>query len=165
MFSIGDTVFYGAHGVCIVEDIQEQTFSGNTKSYYILRSHHDKTLKLFHPVNSDDSKLTPIASKEKAELLLETFKNPSDEWNDRAIDRVNNYQKILETNNDFKIAQMLNTILRKKYELEQEGKKLASQDQQILKQVTPIFNKELSVSLKVTVEEVAEKIDELILKN
>lgn len=165
MFSIGDTVFYGSHGVCIVEDIQEQTFSGNTKTYYILRSFHDKTLKLFHPVNSDDSKLTPIASKEKAELILDTFKNSPDEWNDRAIERANNNQKVLETNNDFKIAQMLNTIMRKKSQLELEGKKLASQEQQILKQVTPIFQKELSISLEIPIEEVADRIEKLIQKN
>ncbi len=35
---------------------------------------------------------------------------------------------------------------------------------QILKQVTPILHKELSVSLEITVEEVAEKIDEIITK-
>lgn len=165
MFSIGDTVFYGAHGVCIVEDIQEQTFSEKTKSYYVLRSFHDKTLRLFHPVNSEDSKITPIATKEKAGLLLDTFKNPPDEWNDRAIERTNNYHKILESNNDFMIAQMVNTILRKKIELELEGKKLASQDMQIVKQVTPILHKELSVSLEITVEEVADKIEEIIREN
>ena len=93
MFSIGETVFYGAHGVCIVEDIQEQTFSGKTKSYYILRSFHDKSLKLFHPVDTDESKLTPIASKEKAQMILDTFKSPPDDWNDRAIDRANNHHK------------------------------------------------------------------------
>ncbi|SOC40679.1 CarD family transcriptional regulator [Ureibacillus acetophenoni] len=165
MFSIGDTVFYGAHGVCIVEDIQDQNFFGNTKAYYILRSFHDTTLKLFHPVKSEDSKLTPIASKEKAELLLDTFKNPPDEWNDRATERTNNYHKIIESNNHFMIAQMVNTILRKKNELDQEGKKLASQELQILKQVTPILHKELSVSLEITVEDVANRIEEIIVKH
>ncbi len=126
MFSIGDTVFYGSHGVCVIEDIEEQTFSGNTKSYYILRSFHDKTLKLFHPVDAAESKLTPIPSKEKGTLILDTFKNPPDEWNDRVNERGQNYQKILESNNHLLIAQMMNTILRKKQELELENKKLAS---------------------------------------
>ena len=165
MFSIGETVFYGAHGVCIVEDIQDQTFSGKTKSYYILRSYHDKSLKLFHPVDADDSKLTPIASKEKAKLILDTFKNPPDEWSERVIDRAHNYQKTLGSKNDFLIAQMMNTIIRKKNELELEGKKLASQDMQMLKQITPIMHKELSVSLEIPVEEIADKIEEIIREN
>ena len=63
------------------------------------------------------------------------------------------------------IAQMINTILRKKNELELEDKKLASQEMQILKQVTPLLHKELSVSLEITVEEVADKIEEIIRKN
>lgn len=165
MFSIGDTVFYGAHGVCVIEDIEDQTFSGNTKSYYILRSFHDKTLKLFHPVEAVESKLTPIPTKEKGTLILETFKNPPDEWNERVTERSQTYQRILDSENHLRIAQMMNTILRKKQVLEQENKKLANQDMQILKQVAPILYKELSVSLNITVEEVEEKIEEIIRTN
>lgn len=165
MFSIGDTVFYGAHGVCVIDDIEEQSFSGKTKSYYILRSYHDLTLKLFHPVDAVESKLTAIPSKDKANLILESFNNPPDEWTERVNERSQIYQRILESENHLRIAQMMNTILRKKRELELVNKKLANQDLQILKQVSPILYKELSVSLDIPVEEVEKKVEEIIKKN
>ena len=72
MYTIGETVFYGAHGVCIIEDIQEQAFGGVEKVYYVLRSHHNPSLKLFYPVESENAKLMPIASKQKAEPVSYT---------------------------------------------------------------------------------------------
>ena len=36
MFSINDTVLYGANGVCRITDICQKEFSGVIKDYYIL---------------------------------------------------------------------------------------------------------------------------------
>ncbi len=162
MFTVGDKVFYNAHGVCIIEDIQEKTFWGKKKPYYILRSYHNAALKLYYPVETIQSQLTPIASKKNAEMILEQFKSPPDPWNERMQDRHQNYHKILKTNNHIQIAKMTNTILRKKLELENQDKKLPSGDHQILNQVLPILYKELAVSFDVTVEEVTEIVDQLV---
>ena len=37
MKTVGKLVVYGANGVCRIEDIREESFSGETRSYYILR--------------------------------------------------------------------------------------------------------------------------------
>ncbi len=165
MFSVGDKVFYNAHGVCVIEDIQEQTFWGRKKHYYILRSYHNTAIKLYYPVETVHSQLTPIASKKNAEMILETFKNPPDPWNERMQERHQNYHKILNTNNHIQITKMINTILRRQLELEQQEKKLPSGDRQFLNQVLPILYKELAVSLNVTVEEVNKIVEQLILDN
>ena len=165
MFSIGDKVFYGAHGVCIIQDIQELAFSGQQKQYYILHSYHDSSIKLYHPVEGKDSKLSPITSKEAAKGILETFKNPPDAWPDRMNERNQHYQKVVESKNHIQIAQMINTLLRKKFELEKEEKNLPPQDLQVLKQVTPLFSEELALSLNVTAEQLMEKVEEIILEN
>lgn len=114
MFTIGETVFYGAHGVCIIDDIQEQTFRGKTKQYYVLHSLHNPSLKLFYPVGKEQSKLMPVASQQKAESILSIFNNVPSEWIERPQERAQTYHRILESGNIGDIAQMLNTILRKK---------------------------------------------------
>jgi len=162
MYTIGETVFYSVHGVCIIEDIQDQTFSGTTKQYYVLRSHHDPSLRLFYQVEAENSKLSPVASKQKAELVLDTFGNPPSEWMERPQERAFLYQKVMESGNTIDIAQMVNTILRKKVELEADQKKLYLQDAQLLRQVSPILMEELAVSLGKTTDEVQKEIERLI---
>jgi len=165
MFSIGDKVFYGAHGVCIIDDIQELTFSGQRKNYYILHSYHDVSIKLYHPVEAKDSKLSPITTKEAAQVILETFKNPPDVWHSRMNERTQHYQKVIESKNHIQIAQMINTIIRKKLELEKEDKTLPSQDLQMLEQVTSLFSEELALSFNLTAKQVMDKVEKIILAN
>jgi len=60
---------------------------------------------------------------------------------------------------------MVNTMLRKKHELARVDKKLPSQDAQNLLKVSPILYAELALSLDMTSEQIAKKIQELILQN
>lgn len=162
MYQVGDNVFYGAHGVCMIQDIQELTFSQTPKLYYRLQSQLNKGLILYHPVETDNPKITPVASKQRAHLILELFKNPPNRWTLKVFERAKEHQKILESNNHFEIAQMMNTILRKQIELEREGKKLYAQDLQVLKQVAPILVEELALSLQMTTDEVNLKIEKFL---
>lgn len=61
MFSINDTVLYGANGVCRITDICQKEFSGVIKDYYILTPLSNETMTIFVPVNN---KLSPIELKE-----------------------------------------------------------------------------------------------------
>lgn len=164
MFSIGDNVYYGAHGICEIEDIQEQSFTGEKKRYYLLRSHND-SLKLYHPVETEHSKLTPILAKETAEKVLEVFKQAVGQWHERMTERRKEYQGALESADHVQIAQMVNTLMRKKMELEAIDKKLPSQDVQMLTQVAPVFYEGLAMSLGMNAEQVREQIKQTIKDN
>lgn len=165
MYSVGDRVFYGVHGVCIVQDIQEQSFLGQKKDYYVLSSIQNDSLQLYYPVHAKDSKLSSIISKVQSEQLLNVFKNAPDTWHDRATERHQLYQKILLSNEHAKVAQMINTIIRKKFELEQQDKKLPSQDAQTLAHVLSIFCEELAIGLEISSHEVSDKIEDIILEH
>ena len=52
MFSINDTVLYGANGVCRITDICQKEFSGVIKDYYILTPLSNETMTIFVPVNN-----------------------------------------------------------------------------------------------------------------
>ncbi|WLV25215.1 CarD family transcriptional regulator [Aciduricibacillus chroicocephali] len=164
MFSIGDTVFYEAHGVCTIVDIQEQTFSGTARDYYILAPIQNESLKLYHPVTQEKgtSKLTPVATKELAQQILSTFKNAPDPWSDRPSERNQHYRSVLKTQDDFQIAQVANTILRKENELKLENKKLHHQDAEILQRIMPNICNELAVGLSLSSEEIKKKIEQMV---
>lgn len=158
MFSIGDTVFYEEHGVCEIVDIKEQTFGGKTQNYYILESHQNDSLRLYHLVDSKHSKLAAIASKDIVTEILDTFKQPADEWSERAPERSKHYRAVIETNDPLQIAQMVNTILRKEIDLIAENKKLYSQEDQVLKRVFPNLCNEISFRLKISEKKVEKQI-------
>lgn len=165
MYSIGEKVFYGIHGVCIIEDIQEQSFMGPKAPYYTLRSYQNESLQLYHPVECENSKLSPIITAKTAEEILQVFTQPASEWNERPTFRNHKYQDALDSSDHFEIAQMVNTIIRRKYELAAIDKKLPSQDAQTLMKVSPILYEELALSLETTAERIAKWIEELIRQN
>ena len=165
MFSIGDTVFYGANGVCSIEDITERTFGGEMQPYYTLRSHHNSNVTLYYPVNAANSKLKKIMTKDKAKAVLQCFENAADPWNDKMTARNHSYQVAIKSGSHLEIAQMMNTLLRKKLELEAIEKKLPAQDTQVLQNVSAILYEELATTLKTTATAVSDQVDQIIQKN
>ena len=165
MFSIGDTVFYGANGVCSIEDITERTFGGEAQSYYTLRSHHNPSVTLYYPVNAVNTKLKEIMTEDKAKAVLQCFENSADPWNDKMTARNHSYQAIIKSQGHLEIAQMMNTLLRKKLELEAIDKKLPAQDTQILQNVSAILYEELATTLQTTATNISAKVDQIIQNN
>ena len=165
MFSIGDTVFYGANGVCSIEDITDQKFGSEVQPYYTLRSHHNSNVTLYYPVNAANSKLKKIMTKDKAKAVLQCFENAAAPWNDKMTARNHSYQVAMKSGDHLEIAQMMNTLLRKKLELEAIDKKLPAQDTQILQNVSAILYEELATTLKITATDVSDQVDRIIQKN
>ncbi len=165
MFSIGDTVFYSAQGICSIEEIKEQKFGKEAQLYYTLRSHHNPNLTLYHPVDTVDSKLKRLMTKEQAVLVLHCFKNVADSWDEKTNVRSHSYQATISSEDHLKIAQMANTLLRRRSELEEIDKKLPVQDAQVLQRVTTILYEELANALNTTAGDISDQIDKIIQKN
>lgn len=165
MFSIGDTVFYSAQGICSIEEIKEQKFGKESQLYYTLRSHHNPNLTLYHPVNTVDSKLKRLMTKEQAVSVLDCFKSMADPWDEKTNVRSHTYQATISSEDHLKIAQMANTLLRRRTELETIEKKLPVQDAQVLQRVTAILYEELATALDTTASDISEQIGEIIQKN
>lgn len=165
MYAIGDTAFYGANGLCTIKDIREEKFNGQNQLYYILESTIYPSLTLYHPVNSEKSKLQKMISVDIAKKIIEVFKNPSSEWNERNAARTQKYKAIVKSVDHLEIAQFLNTLFRRQNELATQGKKLSSQDAQMVQQISPILFDELSLSLKIPKEKVVEKVHAIIAQH
>lgn len=162
MYQIGDVTFYNSYGICKISGIEEREFNGLTQPYYILHSTHYPTLTLYHPVHSENSKLKKVLTEEEALNLLDCFSEPASEWEDRANTRAQKFKNILNSNDHHQTAQVMNTLYRKKIDLEAQNKKLSPQDLQILQRIAPILYEELSISLDLSKEKIMKKIDALV---
>ncbi len=67
MFQINDTVMYGIHGVCRIDDITTKEFMGTTKEYYVLKPVNDFTATLYVPMHNEKTvgKMRKILSKQE----------------------------------------------------------------------------------------------------
>ena len=77
MFSINDTVLYGANGVCRITDICQKEFSGVIKDYYILTPLSNETMTIFVPVNNKllTNRIKRILSEKMTGLLYYLLMN------------------------------------------------------------------------------------------
>jgi CarD family transcriptional regulator len=162
MYNIGDLVIYSAHGICEINDICDKTVSGISRSYYVLHPMDNKhQLTISIPVNNDKVAILDLIQKEESQEILESFKYPGVEWIDKPNIRLQIYSEILNTGERKEIAKVINTLMRKKIDVELQDKKINEQDRKLLINAQNILFKELAISLDTSYE----KINEMIISN
>jgi len=163
MFNIGDLVIYSAHGICKIDDICEKTVSGMTRTYYELHPmDNNHQLKISVPVNNDKVVILELLHQEEALEILDSFKYPGIEWNDKPKIRYSLYSEIVNTGDRKEIARVINTLMRKTVELALQEKKLYEQDRKLLNTTQNLLFKELALSLNTSIEEINERAIRLI---
>lgn len=161
MYNIGDLIIYSAHGICEIDDICEKTVLGKTRKYYVLHPlENNQQLTIHAPVNNDKVVMQELINKEEAIEILDSFKDPGLKWNDNANKRFNEFTKIVKTGNRKEIAKVVNTLMRKRIELERIDKQLYQKDETLLNDVQNTLFKELSISLDTS----DKAIHEMVLK-
>ena len=157
MHKIGDLIIYSAHGVCVIDDICEKTVLGETKSYYVLHPLEDTKLSISIPVDNKSIVMFDIMHKDEAEEIINSFKNPGADWIDNNNQRFQEYSEVINTGNRKEISKIVNTLMKKKHEIELNGKKMGEQDRRLLASVQNILFNELAISLETTMDVIVEK--------
>ncbi len=164
MVKVGDLVIYSSHGICRVDDICELSFGGSTKEYYVLEPvENDGRLKIHAPVDKKNN-MQPLIDKTEAQKVIESFRQDGVEWVDRPQSRTREYKDIVSKGDRIEIAKVANTLLRKKHETEEEGKKFSELDGKLLKSIQDILFKEVAIALNKPYDKVVKKIDELVMQ-
>ena len=162
MFNKGDLVLYSAHGICKIDDICEKRISNVTKKYYSLHPMEDRKLRISIPVDNDKIVMQELLTREEAENILESFKFEGYEWIQIDNERSNKYSEIIKQGNRKDIAKIVNTLMKKKIEIESNGKKFHEKDKKTLQGIQNILFSELAFILNTTNEEIEDKINSYI---
>ena len=158
MYEVGDLTFYKSHGICRIDRITEESFSGEPKLYYVLQSKIKPGITLYHPVDSDNSQLERVLDYDEAVQLMDCFNNPPNDWEEKNTNRHRVQNDIMNRNSHFEIAQLMNTLLRRENELQLNDKKLASQDTQTLQQISAIIYDVLELALDQPKDQIEQEI-------
>lgn len=165
MFTIGDLVIYSGHGICRIDDICDQTYSGIERTYYIMHPIEDEGLTIQTPTDNEQALILKMMNQKEAKEVLLIFAKPGVEWIEKNHDRTRTYSDIVKSGDRKEIAKIVTTLIRRKTETENKGKKLGETDRRMLFSIQHILFKELAYSLNTSSELMEQKIYEIIGKN
>lgn len=158
MFDIGDYIVYGQNGICKVADITHPEISGadNGRLYYVLIPEKTRDSRLFCPADNDKIVIRRIISAEEARAIIAEAKDiaPLRVENERARD--DRYKTTIKSCDIRAAVSMLKTLLQRKKEREENGKKITATDERYLKQAEEGIFSELAMAMGTSKDEIRE---------
>ncbi len=166
IYKIGDTVVYGAEGLCKIDDITEKTFGKETFQYYVLKQIGKEDSVTFVPINNERSlsKMRHILTKDAFEEIISEMPNGATDWivNDR--ERQKAFKDIILFGDTKDIIKLIRTLYAREKEQVEKGKKLHIADERIFKDAEKIINEEIAYVFDIPKENVIEFIAQKLSK-
>ena len=162
MFNVGDAVFYGIHGVCIIEEITKKELFGSINDYYTLKPVYSNRSKVFVPVDRADKTLElrrVISEADVGKIIIE-LKNSESIWVDDDAKRKLKFTEILKHGTRSELASLIKTVYEKRNQLLSEKKKMHAADERAFADAEKILYEEFAYVLGIERENVASYIAE-----
>lgn len=166
MFNVNDTILYGSHGICKIENITEQKFGKEKNLYYVLHPVNNLSSTIYVPVNNDKltAKMRHILSEDEINNLITAMPDETTQWIENKSERYERFKAILLSGDRREIIKLIKTIYNHKEELKTIGKKLHASDEQFFREAEKILYDEFSLVLNIRYDQVLpfiiKKIDE-----
>lgn len=156
-FQVGDKVIYPNHGLGVVEKIEEKTILGTTCGFFHLRIISNETTVLVPVVNVDNVGLRRAITDEEVERLFHLL-------GDGKIDNHQNWKGRFKDNSDkmrtgsiYDMADVLKslTFLAK-------SKSLSFREKRMLDRAKSLIISEISEVMRLTVQEVEDRVEKAL---
>ena len=157
MFTKGDKVVYPHHGVAIIEDMQEQDFLGERRTYFVLRlAHGDLTLKV--PVdNTAEIGLREVVSKREVKKVFDLLREEEDWMPTNWSRRYKTNLAKLSSGDIYQVAEVVRNL-----SIRDKDKGLSAGEKRMLNRARQILVSELTFAIGVSEEEAEQKLNEAL---
>ena len=158
MFKTGDLAVYPAHGVGVIESVEEKEISGKDQKFYIMRVMGNGMTIMIPTDNVDQVGLRKVISCKEVSKVYKILKDKKSErpdtqtWNRRYRD----YMERIKTGSVFEVA----TVLRDLFLL-RVGKALSFGERRMMDIAKSLLVKELSISEAKSEDNVEKKINSI----
>ena len=141
MFKIGDTVVYGAQGICKIDSVETKLIGRQKQDYYVLKPIFNQNTSVFVPVDNEALTAKMLSALTKAQINglakkvtdIEVIK-ASDENQKREL-----YKSILSSSNRERLVSLIKTIRFERDTRREAGKKLNISDEQTLRKAESLL--------------------------
>ena len=160
MWKLGDTVMYGAAGICGISDIRDEKFGDEIKKYFILKPVFDDKNTFFVPSFNETlmSKLRPVLTKDEVLALIGRMPAIEPCWIDNDKIRQESYKEILDSGNRDKVVAVAKALYNRREMLTEKGKKLRTSDEIVMRNAEMLIENECAHVLGMTRVEVRDLI-------
>lgn len=157
MFKVGQLAVYPAHGVGVIESVEEREVGGAHQDFYIMRIFDNEMIIMIPTSNAEIVGLRPVIGPRQVSKVFAILKQrdvviESQTWNRRYRD----YMRKIKTGSVFEVAQVLRDLF-----LLKSGKELSFGERKMMDTARSLLIKELSVARKATEETIAAEVDKL----
>lgn len=146
LFKIGDTVVYGAQGVCKIDCIESKQIGKQTADYYVLKPIFNENTAVFVPVDNEllTAKMLCVLTKAQIKDLSEKAADidvvkASDENQKREL-----YKSTLSGGDREKLVSLIKTIRLERDIRCENNKKLNINDEQTLRKAEMLLYNEIA---------------------
>jgi CarD family transcriptional regulator len=155
MFKVGQLVVYPAHGVGVIESVEDREILGTPHHFYIIRVLENKMIIMIPTVNVEAVGLRTVISPRKVSEVYAILKErnvviENQTWNRRYRD----YMKKIKTGSVFEVAQVMRDLFLLKL-----GKDLSFGERKMLDTARNLLIKEISVARRTSEETIAREVE------
>lgn len=157
MLSIGSYVMYGSNGVCRIEEIRSESFTGKARDYFILSPVDDPKTTIYVPTDEEalTARMSPLLSREElVTLLRESYRDGTTEWINDPRARSEAFRSVLQSGDRRGLFRMLRTIHERREAQLANGKKLYAADENAFHQAERMLHGEIATILSIPADEV-----------
>lgn len=160
MFSVGDLVVYGIHGVCRVTDLEQRTVDGKQLKYLVLHPVNGTQSRYLVPTHNELAlkKLRPVLSRTALEEILHSSQVRENVWIEDENLRKQRYRELIAGSDRIALLQMVRCLHIHKQQIETEGKKFHLCDEGFLRDAQRLLNAEFALVLGIEPQQVAEYV-------
>ncbi len=152
MFCVNDVVMYGVNGICKIIEIAQKDFSGEEKTYYVLKPLYDDRASYYVPVDSRilTEKMHKVLSEQEISTLMKSFREEETLWISDEKQRKENYQKAIANGDRLDLLRMIKSLCHEKEERQKMGKNLHLADEKFLKDAMKLLRDEFHYTMKIS---------------
>lgn len=157
MFDVGQLAVYPAHGVGLIEAVEEKDIGGTGQTFYILRILENDMIIMIPTTNAESVGLRHVIGEKDVVEVFSILRDhdvtiETQTWNRRYRD----YMKKIKTGSVFEVAQ----VLRDLYLLKTD-KELSFGERKMLDTAQNLLVKEISIARHTTEEDVAAELENI----
>ncbi len=159
MFAVGDVVLHTSQGVCRVDDIRDEKFSGLIRTYYVLlpMGNNGKSTT-YVPVDAPKSPIRELLSEEQIREVIHVSMNEKTDWIDNNNVRKSVFTEILRSDDMSKILSLIVCLYNRRETVLSQGKKFPVVDERIMTEAERKIHQEFSYTLSISEKDVPQYI-------
>ncbi len=156
MYSVNETVLYGAQGVCRITEIAEKNFGEKKARYYVLKPVYNDTSTIFIPTENQvlTAKMRRILSSAEIDALIRSMPDEELISTDGESERREKYTDILRSGDRRQLVRLIKTLYMRQAERKEQKKKPSAEDERFMRDAEKILYEEFAYVLHIQREQV-----------